>query len=155
MAIRAYDYDRDVAPATEAGRWDSPDVNPDATPLYYDNEGTIMLKALRKLTIAGVAALTLAGTMAAGTDTAQAFYRRGGFHGGYGFHGGFGRFGYGRFGYGRFGYGGFGPYGFRRFGNGFGYPGFYGYGFRRAFFGGPGFYGPYGYGGFYGPRRFF
>ncbi len=46
-------------------------------------------------------------------------------------------------------------YGFRRFGYGFGYPGFYGYGFRRAFFGGPGFYGPYGYGGFYGPRRFF
>lgn len=122
-----------------------------------------MLTTLRKITIAGVAAVTLAGTMAASTDTAQAFYGHGGLRGGYGFHGGFGRFGYGRFGYGsfgyrRFGYGRFGPYGygFRRFGYGFGYPGFYGYGFRRTFFG-PGFYGPfgYGYGGFHGPRRFF
>ncbi len=154
--MEAYDYEQDVAPATDADPSDFPHH------INTKSERMIMLTALRKLTIAGVAALTLTGTMAAGTDTAQAFHGRGGFRGGFGFHGGFhggfGRFGYGRFGYGgfgfrRFGYGGFGPYGFRRFG--FGYPGFYGYGFRRAFFGGPGFYGPFGYGGFYGPRRFF
>ena len=106
----------------------------------------MMIKALRKLTMAGVAAATLAGATAVSVDTAQAHY-----YGRYGFH----RFGYGH------------GYGFRRFGYGygFGYRPFYRhYGFYRPFYR-PAFFGPrfYGYGyrpfyrpyGFYGPRRVF
>ena len=98
-----------------------------------------MVRAIRKLMMAGLAAATLAGASAVSVDTAQANY----FYGPYGYH--------------RFGYG----YGFRRFGYGYGYrPFFRPYGFYRPAFFGPRFYG-YGYRpffrpyGFYGPRRFF
>ena len=115
-----------------------------------------MLGSLRKWTIAGVAAATLAGTVAASTQPAQAFYGRGY---GYGFHHFYG----GGFGYRPFGprFGFYRPYGFYQpfyrhayFGPRFYGPRFYGYGpgfYRHRFFG------PFGYHrfGYLGPRRFF
>ena len=109
-----------------------------------------MMQALRKWTIAGVAAATLAGTVAVSTQPAQAFYGPYGY--GYGFHRFHGGFGYRPFFGPRFGF--YRPF-YRRafFGPRFyGYgPGFYGAGFYRHRF-----FGPFGYRRFgFGPRRFF
>ena len=115
---------------------------------------------LKKIALAGVAALSLGVVTLSASEPAQAFrggfggfHRFGGFHGGfgryggYGFRGGYGRFGgYGGWGSRRFGWGG---WGYRRFGWGVGPAiGFgLGYGLANAGYGYGYPYGGYGYAG--------